>query len=133
MKTVITYGTFDLLHIGHIRMLKRCKELGDRLVVGVSTDDFNLLKGKKSTFPFAHRFEIVSSLSMVDIVIPEHTWEQKSSDIFRYDVSILCMGSDWDGKFDELSDHAEVVYLPRTPGISSTQIRESTAKQLPDI
>jgi len=125
VKTVITYGTFDLFHVGHLRLLKRAKELGDKLIVGVSTDEFNAIKGKKSIIPFEQRAEIVSSVKYVDMVIPETCWEQKIEDIKKYNVDILVMGDDWKGKFDHLREYCEVVYLPRTEGISSTEIRST--------
>lgn len=125
MKTILTYGTFDLFHIGHLRLLQRLRAMGDRLVVGVSTDEFNAAKGKQTIVLFADRAEIVSSLSCVDLVIPETCWEQKADDIKQHQVDILGMGDDWRGKFDDLSALCEVVYLPRTDGISSTQIRNS--------
>ncbi len=125
MKTILTYGTFDLFHIGHLRLLQRLSALGDRLVVGVSTDEFNHLKGKKTVVPFADRIEIVRALACVDLAIPETCWEQKVDDIRRHEVSIFGMGNDWAGKFDELKAHCEVVYLPRTEGISSTHIRKT--------
>jgi len=125
MKTVITYGTFDLFHIGHLRLLQRAKSLGDRLIVAVSTDDFNSIKGKKSIIPFEQRAEIVSNVKCVDLVIPEISWEQKLEDIKKYAVDIFVMGDDWKGKFDNLREYCQVVYLPRTEGISSSQIRET--------
>ena len=125
MKTVITYGTFDLFHIGHLRLLQRAKSLGDRLIVAVSTDDFNSIKGKKSIIPFEQRAEIVSNVKCVDLVIPEISWEQKLEDIKKYGVDIFVMGDDWKGKFDNLKEYCQVVYLPRTEGISSSQIRET--------
>lgn len=125
MKTILTYGTFDLFHIGHLRLLQRLRALGDRLIVGVSTDEFNATKGKHTIVPFADRAEIISALSCVDLVIPETCWEQKADDIKHHQVDILGMGDDWRGKFDDLSSLCEVVYLPRTEGISSTQIRNS--------
>jgi len=125
MKTVITYGTFDLFHVGHLRLLQRAKSLGDRLIVAVSTDDFNSIKGKKSIIPFEQRAEIVSNVKCVDLVIPEISWEQKLEDIKKYGVDIFVMGDDWKGKFDNLKEHCQVVYLPRTEGISSSQIRET--------
>ncbi len=125
MKTVITYGTFDLFHIGHLRLLQRAKSLGDRLIVAVSTDDFNSIKGKKSIIPFEQRAEIVSNVKCVDLVIPEISWEQKLEDIKKYGVDIFVMGDDWKGKFDNLREYCQVVYLPRTEGISSSQIRET--------
>lgn len=124
MKTVITYGTFDLFHIGHVNMFKRLSELGDRLIVAVSTDDFNEIKGKKSIFPYEQRAEIVRSNRYVDLVIPEQTWEQKLEDVKTYDVDIFAIGEDWKGKFDFLTDLCEVIYLPRTKDISSTMIRQ---------
>lgn len=124
-KTILTYGTFDLFHIGHLRLLQRLRALGDHLVVGVSTDEFNAAKGKQTIVPFADRAEIISGLSCVDLVIPENCWEQKADDVKQHQVDILGMGDDWRGKFDVLSSLCDVVYLPRTEGISSTQIRNS--------
>ena len=105
MKTILTYGTFDLFHIGHLRLLQRLSALGDRLIVGVSTDEFNHLKGKKTVVPFADRIEIVRALACVDLAIPETCWEQKVDDIKRHEVSIFGMGNDWAGRFDELKAH----------------------------
>lgn len=116
MKTIITYGTFDLFHIGHLKLLKRLEGLGDRLIVGVSSDEFNKVKGKTTIIPFEQRSEIVSSIKGVDLVIRENSWEQKKSDIGRYDVDILAMGDDWEGKFDDLKGLVEVLYIPRTKG-----------------
>lgn len=124
-KTILTYGTFDLFHIGHLRLLERLRALGDRLIVGVSTDEFNATKGKQTIVPFVDRSEIISALSCVDLVIPETCWKQKAEDIKQHQVDILGMGDDWRGKFDDLGSLCEVVYLPRTEGISSTQIRNS--------
>ncbi|MHB2155948.1 glycerol-3-phosphate cytidylyltransferase [Calditrichota bacterium GD2] len=124
-KTVITYGTFDLFHVGHLRLLKRAKELGDYLIVGVSTDDFNAIKGKKTIIPYEQRAEIVQSIRYVDRVIPEDSWEQKARDIEKYAVDVLVMGADWQGKFDDLQNICEVVYLPRTQGVSSSQLKNS--------
>ncbi len=124
-KTVITYGTFDLFHIGHLRLLKRAKELGDHLIVGVSTDRFNAIKGKRSIIPFEHRAEIVKAIRYVDEVIEENSWEQKVDDIKNYEVDILVMGEDWKGKFDHLKEYCDVVYLPRTHGVSSTELKTS--------
>ncbi len=124
-RTVITYGTFDLFHVGHLRLLKRAKELGDYLIVGVSTDEFNQLKGKKTIIPFEQRREIVESIRYVDQAIPEENWEQKVDDIKRFGVDVLVMGADWQGKFDHLKEFCEVVYLPRTQGVSSTQLKKS--------
>ncbi len=123
MKRVITYGTFDLFHYGHLRILKRAKKLGDYLIVAVSTDEFNQIKGKKCTYPFKHRAEIVKAIRYVDKVIPEKNWGQKRRDIKKYKIDILVMGDDWKGKFDHLSDLCKVVYLPRTKNISTTQIK----------
>ena len=122
-KVILTYGTFDLFHIGHLNLLKRLKALGDHLIVGVSTDEFNELKGKKTIVNYDQRSEIVSSLKCVDMVIPERNWEQKASDIKEHGVSIFGMGADWEGKFDFLKDYCSVVYLPRTEGVSSTDLK----------
>lgn len=122
MRTVLTYGTFDLLHRGHINLLKRAKALGDRLVVGVSSDEFNLVKEKQAYYAFEERKLILEAVRYVDHVFPEHDWEQKRDDIRRYDVDVFVMGDDWAGHFDDLADLCEVVYLPRTVGISTTQI-----------
>ena len=122
-KIVITYGTFDLLHKGHINILKRAKELGDYLIVGVSTDEFNELKHKEAFFSYEDRKFILESIKYVDKVIPEETWEQKEKDIKKYGVDIFVMGSDWEGKFDELNNFCKVVYLPRTKNISTTLIK----------
>jgi glycerol-3-phosphate cytidylyltransferase len=124
-KTVLTYGTFDLFHIGHLNLLQRLRALGDELIVGVSTDDFNALKGKKTIVSFHDRIEIVRALKCVDHAIPEENWEQKVNDIRQYGVSVFGMGHDWEGRFDELRAHCEVVYLPRTEGISSTQLKQT--------
>lgn len=124
MSTVITYGTFDLFHVGHVRLLRRLRELGDRLVVGVSTDEFNAGKGKTSLMPYAHRAEIVASVRYVDSVFPEDSWDQKRGDIVREGAGIFAMGDDWVGKFDHLGDLCKVVYLPRTRDISSTEIKQ---------
>jgi glycerol-3-phosphate cytidylyltransferase len=129
-KVVITYGTFDLFHIGHLRLLERLKSLGDTLIVGVSTDQFNDLKGKETVVPFAQRFEIVKSIKWVDMVIEENSWEQKKSDIVGYGADIFGIGSDWQGEFDHLSELCEVVYLERTEGASSTQLKEQLQKSL---
>lgn len=123
MKTVITYGTFDLLHIGHVNMLERLAELGDKLIVGVSTDEFNLLKGKHSIYSYQERARIVGALRCVDTVIPESNWQQKQLDIETYNVAIFGIGSDWQGKFDDLKNSCEIVYLPRTDTISTTSIK----------
>ena len=125
MKKVITYGTFDLLHYGHIEMLRRAKEMGDYLIVGISTDEFNWVeKNKKCHFDYETRKKIVEAIRYVDLVIPENSWNQKSRDIEGYGVNVFTIGDDWAGKFDFLQEHCEVVYLPRTEGVSSTQIKE---------
>lgn len=123
-KTVLTYGTFDLLHFGHLEILRRAKDLGDELIVGLSTDEFNLTKGKTCKFPYEKRKEFLESLSYVDQVIPENNWEQKLKDVKNYEVDIFVMGHDWEGKFDFLKEYCEVFYLPRTKGISTTQIKK---------
>lgn len=129
MKRVITYGTFDLLHYGHIELLRRAKELGDYLVVAISSDDFNALKGKSSHFDYKKRAEMLSAIRYVDEVIPEYNWEQKQTDIINHKIDVFVMGSDWKGKFDELSNICEVVYLERTPNISSTELRKLRADE----
>lgn len=124
MKKVITYGTFDLLHYGHIRLLKRAKELGDYLIVGLSTDEFNQLqKHKESYNSYEERKYILEAIRYVDEVIPEQNWEQKAQDIKKYNINTFVMGSDWQGKFDFLKPYCEVIYLPRTPGISTSKIK----------
>ncbi len=124
---VITYGTFDLLHYGHINILKRAKALGDYLIVVLSTDDFNWNeKRKKCFFTYEQRKLILEALKYVDLVVPEVSWEQKCSDMHKYNVSKFVMGGDWKGKFDYLKEEGvEVIYLPRTPDISTTQIKQN--------
>lgn len=124
MTTVLTYGTFDLFHIGHLRLIERLAAMGDRLVVGVSTDEFNAGKGKRSVVSYDDRAAIVQSIKGVDLVLPERSWEQKRADIVEHGVDVFVMGDDWAGKFDDLSDVCEVRYLPRTSGVSSTEIKE---------
>lgn len=124
MKKVITYGTFDLLHQGHINILKRAKALGDYLIVGISTDEFNELKKKDSFHSFETRKYILEAIKYVDEVIAEETWDQKVADIRNNNIDVFVMGDDWEGKFDDLKAYCEVVYLPRTPHISTTQIKE---------
>lgn len=130
MKRVITYGTFDLLHYGHINLLKRAKALGDYLVVVVSTDEFvEHEKHKKCYFNYEQRKGLLESIRFVDLVIPEESWEQKIQDIKDYHIDTFVMGDDWKGKFDYLRDEGvEVIYLPRTPEISTTQIKEDLHK-----
>lgn len=126
MKRVITYGTFDLLHYGHINLLKRAKSLGDYLIVGLSTDEFNnTKKNKESYFDYENRKSLLDAVKYVDLVIPEKTWEQKVSDIQKYNIDVFAIGDDWKGKFDYLEDFGiEVVYLPRTKEISTTKIKK---------
>ena len=126
MKRVITYGTFDLLHYGHINLLKRAKALGDYLIVVLSSDEFNLVaKNKKCYFSYEKRKALLEAVRYVDLVIPENSWEQKRSDIHEYHVDYFVMGDDWRGKFDFLEEEGcEVIYLPRTPEISTTKIKQ---------
>ena len=125
MKKVITYGTFDMLHYGHINLLRRAKELGDYLVVVLSTDEFNWnMKQKKCYFTYEERKMVLEAIKYVDEVIPENNWEQKIDDVKDNDIDVFVMGNDWEGKFDFLKDYCEVVYLPRTEGISTTQIKD---------
>lgn len=123
MKKVLTYGTFDLLHYGHINILKRAKALGDYLVVAISSDEFNAIKGKKSAMDFETRKEMVESIKYVDEVIREDDWDQKIDDVKDHEISVFVMGDDWEGKFDFLKEHCEVVYLPRTESISTTLLK----------
>ncbi|MBQ7346469.1 MAG: glycerol-3-phosphate cytidylyltransferase [Clostridia bacterium] len=126
MKRIITYGTFDLLHYGHINLLQRAKALGDYLIVCLSSDEFNSLKGKKSYFNYEQRKKLLEAIRYVDLVIPETCWEQKKSDMHEYHIDIFVMGDDWKGRFDDLRDEGvEVIYLSRTPEISTTQIKET--------
>lgn len=128
MKKVITYGTYDLLHWGHINLLKRARELGDHLTVAVSTDEFNALKNKKAYYSYENRKLILESIRYVDKVIPEYSWDQKIKDIIEHDIDIFVMGDDWKGKFDYLKEYCEVIYLPRTVGISTTKIKQDLFK-----
>ena len=123
MRRVITYGTFDLLHYGHINLLRRAKAFGDYLVVGLSTDSFNKAKGKTSYFSYEQRKLLLESIRYVDLVIPEDSWEQKRDDIRSYQIDTFVIGDDWKGKFDSLFDLCEVIYLPRTPEVSTTKIK----------
>ena len=124
MKTVITYGTFDLFHVGHVQLLKRAKALGDRLIVAISKDEFNASKGKAAYSSYEDRKTIVEACKYVDLVIPELTWEQKKFDVIDHSVDIFVMGDDWLGKFDFLAEICEVRYLSRTPDISSSLIKQ---------
>ena len=128
--TAITYGTFDMFHIGHLRLLERIRGMSDRLIVGVSTDEFNALKGKKAMIAYEERRDIVAALRCVDLVIPEHTWGQKAVDIEQYGVGLFAMGGDWAGRFDELKTLCDVAYLERTQGVSSTELRTSLKRVL---
>ncbi|AWZ44799.1 glycerol-3-phosphate cytidylyltransferase [Latilactobacillus sakei] len=129
MKKIITYGTFDLLHWGHIRLLQRAKSLGDYLIVGLSTDEFNAIKHKEAYHSYEHRKYILEAIKYVDEIIPEEDWDQKVTDIKKYNVDTFVMGDDWKGQFDFLKTQCEVVYLPRTSGISTTQIKEDISKK----
>lgn len=133
MKRILTYGTFDLLHYGHIRLLKRAKALGDYLVVALSTDEFNETKGKKAYHNYETRKKMLEAIRYVDLVIPEQNWEQKVLDVKKYEINTVVMGSDWAGsdKFDYLKEYCEVVYLDRTEGVSTTQIKRDLGLQEP--
>ena len=129
MKKVITYGTFDLLHYGHVNLLQRAKELGDYLIVAISTDEFNWnKKNKKCYFSYEERKRLVEAIRYVDLVIPEESWEQKISDVKEFKVDTFVIGDDWEGRFDFLKEYCDVVYLPRTPEISTTQIKNDLKK-----
>ena len=123
MKRIITYGTFDLLHYGHINLLRRAKKLGEYLIVALSTEKFNKIKGKKLYFKYEFRKILLESIRYVDLVIPEKSWEQKITDIDKYNIDILVMGDDWKGKFDYLNKKCKVIYLKRTSEISTTKIK----------
>ena len=127
MKKVITYGTFDLIHHGHINILRRAKEMGDYLIVALSTDEFTAGKGKQVYYTYEERKQILEAIKYVDEVIPETCWEQKIDDVLNHHVSVFVIGDDWKGKFDFLRPYCEVVYLPRTEGISTTQIKNDLA------
>lgn len=130
MKKIITYGTFDLLHYGHINLLRRAKALGDYLIVALSTDEFNWnSKQKKCYFAYEQRKQLLESIRYVDLVIPETCWEQKVSDVQEFKVDTFVIGDDWKGEFDFLKDYCEVVYLSRTPEISTTQIKKELGVQ----
>ena len=124
MKKIITYGTFDLLHYGHINLLKRAKSLGDYLIVVLSSDEFNKIKHKESYYTYDQRKMILEACRYVDLVVPEYTWEQKIEDVQKYQADIFVMGDDWKGEFDFLKEYCEVVYLPRTPNVCSTKTKE---------
>ncbi|MBE6160159.1 MAG: glycerol-3-phosphate cytidylyltransferase [Lactobacillales bacterium] len=134
MKRVLTYGTFDLLHYGHIEILRRAKALGDYLVVAVSTDEFNDLKGKKAYHDYETRKKMLEAIRYVDLVIPEENWEQKISDVQDYKIDVVVMGSDWadSDRFDYLKEYCELTFLPRTEGISTTKIKEDLGLQEPN-
>ncbi len=131
MITVLTYGTFDLLHRGHVRILQRARAMGDRLVVGVSTDEFNITKHKQAVYPLADRMEIVAALRCVSEVFPESSWDQKPGDVAHYNAEILVVGDDWRGskEFAGLEKFCKVVYLPRTEGISTSEIKRVLARK----
>ena len=124
MKRVITYGTFDVLHYGHINLLKRARALGDYLIVVLSSDEFNKIKHKESYYTYEQRKTILEACRYVDLVIPENNWEQKIDDVQKYQADIFVMGDDWKGKFDFLKDYCEVIYLPRTPDVCSTDTKK---------
>jgi len=128
MKKVITYGTYDLFHYGHLQLLKRAKSLGDYLIVAASTNEFNELKGKKCIQPYEYRAEILESIKYVDKVIPENNWEQKIDDVKKYNIDVFVIGNDWKGKFDFLKNYCDVVYLERTDGISTTDVKNHIVK-----
>jgi glycerol-3-phosphate cytidylyltransferase len=121
----ITYGTYDLFHIGHVRLFERIKQRFGFLIAAVSTDEFNALKGKKSAVPFDDRIEMVRACRHVDLAIAEHGWEQKENDILQFGADAFVMGDDWAGRFDHLKALCQVVYLPRTEGISSTDLKQA--------
>lgn len=133
MKRVLTYGTYDLLHYGHIRLLKRAKELGDYLIVALSTDEFNEIKGKKAYHNYETRKKMLEAIRYVDLVIPENSWDQKVDDVKKYYVDVTVMGGDWEGneKFEALREYCDVVYLPRTQGVSTSKIKEELGLQAP--
>ena len=142
MKRVLTYGTFDLLHYGHINLLRRAKQLGDYLVVALSTDEFNASKGKQAYHNYETRKKMLEAIRYVDLVIPENCWEPKLDDVKDYHIDTVVMGGDWKGsdKFDYLKDYCNLVFLDRTPGVSTSQIKnelglkdaENGKNQLPE-
>ena len=135
MRRILTYGTFDLLHYGHINILKRAKALGDYLIVGLSTDEFNAIKNKKAYHNYETRKQMLEAIRYVDLVIPENNWEQKVMDIQKYEADVLVMGDDWAGsdKFNYLQDYCEVMFLPRTPGVSTTKIKQELHLNEPKV
>lgn len=120
---MLTYGTFDLLHFGHINLLQRARELGDHLTVAVSTDEFNAIKSKNAYHSYENRKAILESIRYVDEVIPETDWDQKVRDVLNHEIDVFVMGDDWKGHFDYLKDYCKVIYLPRTVGVSTTKIK----------
>lgn len=130
MKKIITYGTYDLLHSGHINLLKRAKKFGDYLIVGLSTDNFNELKNKISYYKYEERKLILESIKFVDEVISEESWDQKIKDIKKNNIDVFIMGNDWEGKFDYLSKYCKVIYLERTEGISTSKIKEDLKNKI---
>lgn len=133
MRRILTYGTYDLLHYGHIRLLQRAKELGDYLIVALSTDEFNAIKGKKAYHDYETRKKMLESIRYVDLVIPENDWNQKIDDVKKYFIDVTVMGGDWEGdeRFEALRDYCEVVYLPRTEGVSTSKIKKELGLQKP--
>jgi len=129
-KIIITYGTFDMFHIGHLKLLQRLKQHSDKLIVAVSTDEFNKVKGKTTMIPYAQRAEIVANIKCVDMVIAENDWGQKVEDIQKYNVDIFSIGDDWKGEFDFLEEYCEVLYLERTENISTTKLKKSLSNFL---
>lgn len=128
MTRILTYGTFDTFHWGHMLLLQRARKMGDWMAVGLSTDAFNQTKGKHTHMPYEMRTEILRGVRGVDLIFPENNWQQKRDDIIKYNIDIFVMGDDWRGKFDDLSDLCRVVYLPRTPNISSTIIKNNMTR-----
>lgn len=134
MKRILTYGTFDLLHFGHIEILRRAKQLGDYLIVAVSTDEFNEIKNKKAYHNYETRKKMLEAIRYVDLVIPEENWNQKKDDVINYKADVVVMGSDWENNenFEKLRELCEVIYLPRTEGISTTKIKKDLKLQIAD-